>query len=84
LNKLRLIPGGTDAVIVDLGLPDRSGDALIAELRSIYPSMPVIIASGRGADDLRERFKGIPSISFVSKPYNAEGLRAAMRAIGIY
>lgn len=83
LNKLRLIPGGTDAVIVDLGLPDRSGDALIAELRSIYPSIPIIIASGQGMNDLRKRFKGIPSIGFVSKPYNAEGLRAAMHAIGL-
>ncbi|HEX3943589.1 MAG TPA: response regulator [Rhizomicrobium sp.] len=83
LNKLRLIPGGVDAVIVDLGLPDRSGKALIAELRSMYPSLPVIIAGGQEMDDLREQFKGIPSISFVSKPYNAEQLRAAMRAIGI-
>ena len=83
LNKLRLIPGGVDAVIMDLGLPDRSGETLIGELRSIYPSLPIIIASGQGTDDLREQFKGIPSISFVSKPYNAQALRAAMRVIGI-
>ena len=37
LNKLRLIPGGVDAVIVDLRLPDRAGDALVRELRSIVP-----------------------------------------------
>ena len=83
LNKLNLIPGGVDAVIMDLGLPDRSGKALIEELRSLYPSLPVIIASGQVADDVRKQFKDIPSVSFVSKPYNAEGLRAAMRAIGI-
>jgi DNA-binding response OmpR family regulator len=70
-----------DAIILDLGLPDRSGEALIAELRSIYPSLPVIVASGQG--HLGDQFKGISSISFVSKPYNAEELRAAMRAIGI-
>ena len=40
LNKLRLIPGGVDAVIIDLGLPDRDGAALVPELRSIYPSLP--------------------------------------------
>ncbi len=57
LNKLRLIPGGVDAVIMDLGLPDRSGEALIAELRSLYPSLPIVIASGRGTDDLRERLQ---------------------------
>ena len=26
LNKLRLIPGGVDAIIIDLGLPDRTGE----------------------------------------------------------
>jgi PAS domain S-box-containing protein len=57
LNKLRLIPGGVDAVIMDLGLPDRSGETLIGELRSIYPSLPIIIASGQGTDDLRDNSK---------------------------
>ena len=35
LNKLRLIPGGVDALVVDMGLPDRNGDALVREVRSI-------------------------------------------------
>ncbi len=83
LNKLRLIPGGVDAVIIDLGLPDRTGGALISEIRSIYPSLPVIIASGQGAAALRDQFKDLPSISFVSKPYSAGQLRAAIRAVGI-
>jgi DNA-binding response OmpR family regulator len=83
LNKLRLIPGGVDAVIVDLGLPDRNGGALIPELRSIYPSLPIVIASGQGGADVRKQFKDLSSISFVAKPYTADGLRAALRAIGI-
>ena len=83
LNKLRLIPGGVDAVIIDLGLPDRDGAALIPEIRSIYPSLPIVIASGQGGVDLRKQFKDLSSISFVSKPYTADGLRAALRAIGI-
>jgi PAS domain S-box-containing protein len=83
LNKLTLIPGGVDAVIVDLGLPDRPGDAFITELRSIYPTLPVVIASGRGEKQLREAFKDARLISFVGKPYTAAALRAALRAIGI-
>ena len=37
LNKLRLIPGGVDAVVIDLGLPDRPGDVLVREIRSLFP-----------------------------------------------
>jgi CheY-like chemotaxis protein len=47
LSKLQFIPGGVDAVIVDMGLPDRKGADLVREIRSIYPSLPVIIASGQ-------------------------------------
>ena len=56
LSKLQLIPGGVDAVIVDMGLPDRKGEDLIREIRSIYPSLPVIIASGQANNHLRSLF----------------------------
>jgi DNA-binding response OmpR family regulator len=83
LNKLQLIPGGVDAVIVDLGLPDRKGEDLVREIRSIYPSLPIIIASGQAMHHLRSLFPDMDSISFVAKPYTAEQLRAALRATGI-
>ena len=84
LNKLRLIPGGVDAVIIDIGLPDRTGDALVRELRSIYPSLPVVIASGRGREDVQNLLKGMSKITFLNKPYTADELRAAVRAVGIH
>jgi CheY-like chemotaxis protein len=83
LNKLRLIPGGVDALVVDMGLPDRKGDALVREVRSIYPSLPIIIASGQGRGELRQLFEDMASITFVQKPYTSEDLKAAIRAIGI-
>jgi DNA-binding response OmpR family regulator len=83
LNKLRLIPGGVDALVVDMGLPDRKGDALVQEVRSIYPTLPIVIASGQGRQELRQIFKDMATIAFVSKPYTSEELRTAIRAIGI-
>ena len=83
LNKLRLIPGGVDALVVDMGLPDRKGDVLVQEVRSIYPTLPIVIASGQGREELRKLFKDMASITFVSKPYSSEELKTAIRAIGI-
>jgi CheY-like chemotaxis protein len=83
LDKLRLVSGGVDAVVIDMGLPDRKGDALVREMRAIYPSLPIIIASGQAEIELRHVFKGIASMGFVSKPYTSEGLKAAMRSVGI-
>jgi CheY-like chemotaxis protein len=83
LNKLRLVPGGVDAIVMDIGLPDRRGDSLVHEIRSIYPSVPIVIVSGLGQKDLREIMKDIPMVKFVNKPFVAEDLRAALRDVGL-
>jgi DNA-binding response OmpR family regulator len=83
LNKLRLIPGGVDAMVIDMGLPDSKGDALIREVRSIYPSLPIVVASGQGAAEMRAMFKGMISVAFVNKPYTGDELKTAIRTIGI-
>jgi CheY-like chemotaxis protein len=81
LDKLRLVPGGVDAVVVDLGLPDRKGDELVREIRAIYPSLPIVIASGQ--NDAGYLLKDEPSIAFVRKPYTSDQLKAAIRSVGI-
>jgi PAS domain S-box-containing protein len=83
LNKLALVSGGFAAVIVDIGLPDRSGDDLVREIRSIHAALPILVATGRGAKDVREIFQGAKHIGFVGKPYRAEDLYGALRALNV-
>lgn len=83
LNKLRLIPGGVDAAIIDMGLPDRRGDTLVQEIRSAYATLPIVIASGRDSEDMKTLFANAPAVAFVSRPYNSEELRSALRSFGI-
>ncbi|HLH50476.1 MAG TPA: response regulator, partial [Roseiarcus sp.] len=83
LNKLRLIPGGVDAAIIDIGLPDRKGDALIPELRALFPSLPVVIASGQDEGALREQVKSETNVSILPKPYTKDQVAAALREIGV-
>ena len=83
MNKLALVPGGVDAVILDIGLPDRSGEMLSREIRAIHPSLPIVLATGHGASTLREAFKGETAIGFVQKPYAAQDLLRALWALGI-
>ena len=84
LNKLRLIPGGVDAVVIDLGLPDRPGDVLVREIRSLFPAMPVVLASGAHQAELQKLAKEQPHIAIVGKPYTAQTLIAALRILGIH
>jgi PAS domain S-box-containing protein len=83
LNKLALMSGRFAAVVVDIGLPDRKGDDLVREIRSRDSSLPIIVASGQGTENVRELFRYEKQIAFVSKPYVANDLYAALRELRI-
>lgn len=83
LDKLQSANGEVSAIILDIGLPDRSGDVLTREIRAIYPSVPIVLATGH----LRSEFKSVVDdhhgIAFLSKPYSADGLISALREAGV-
>jgi DNA-binding response OmpR family regulator len=62
--------GAIAFAMVDLGLPDRPGEELVSELRGLYPTLPIIIASGKGAAAVDGGVRSLANISFVSKPYD--------------
>jgi signal transduction histidine kinase/DNA-binding response OmpR family regulator len=83
LNKLRLVTGGFSGAVVDMGLPDRRGEDLLRELRVLYPTLPIIVASGQDRETLRQTFGGDPRMAFLGKPYAAEDLFEALRSLSI-
>jgi PAS domain S-box-containing protein len=83
MNTLGIVPGGVDAVVVDMGLPDRRGDALIREMRALHPSLPVVLATGADSNELRSLFKGEERIAFVTKPYTERELLMALSSLGL-
>jgi FixJ family two-component response regulator len=73
------LEGDVAAAIVDMGLPDASGDVLVSELRAIYPKLPIVVSSGQSEALLLERFKGHERLGFLTKPYAMEQLERARR-----
>jgi CheY-like chemotaxis protein len=67
--------------VVDLGLPDRPGEELIAELKMLRPGFPIIIASGHSEEALRKRIKVDEHVTFLSKPYDLAGLQTAINML---
>jgi hypothetical protein len=67
LAKVRGASGRFDAAILDMGLPDRPGDQLAAELRAIRRDLPLLIASGYDSRDLQQRFAGDRRIAVMAK-----------------
>jgi DNA-binding response OmpR family regulator len=83
LNKLALVPGGYTAAIVDIGLPDTKGEDLIREIRATYASLPIVVATGKGSEDVHEIIRGVGHTTFVGKPYRAGDLYGALRELGV-
>jgi DNA-binding response OmpR family regulator len=69
-----------DLLLLDLGLPDINGLALVTELR-LHWSGPVIIVSGRG--EATERAVGLElgADDFVTKPFDLRELLARIRSV---
>jgi CheY-like chemotaxis protein len=82
-SKLALLEGEVAAAILDIGLPDATGDGLVRELRGIYPELPIVVASGESQAALLDRFKSYERVGVLGKPYTIAQLEAALRSIGV-
>jgi signal transduction histidine kinase/CheY-like chemotaxis protein len=69
--------------IIDLGLPDRRGDELVADIRATRPDLPIVLATGYAGDNLHQRFAQDARLAVLSKPFRPDSLLAALRRFGI-
>jgi len=71
---------GADLVVLDLGLPDRDGQAVLADLRT-WSNVPVIVLTAR--DDEAEKVAALDAGAndYVTKPFGVQELMARIRAL---
>lgn len=69
-----------DLVILDLGLPDREGHEVLAELRQ-WSSVPVLMLSVRDAEKEKVRALDRGANDYVTKPFGIQELMARLRAL---
>ena len=82
LAKLNELPD-LAAVIIDLGLPDRPGDQVAAEIRASRSELPILIASGRSERELKERFRIDGRVGIVVKPFTGPMLYETLEKLGV-
>jgi DNA-binding response OmpR family regulator len=73
--------GGVDLVLLDLLLPKRDGLEVLAELRKLRPTLPVIILTARGSEEDRVRGLKLGADDYVVKPFSARELLARIEAV---
>lgn len=69
-----------DLVILDLQLPDMQGESVCAELRKLYPELPIIMLTGKVAT--AEKVQGFTAGAddYITKPFVTEELLARVKA----
>lgn len=70
-----------DAVILDLGLPDKDGMQLLAFIRAADQAMPILILSAR--DSIEHRLSGLQSGAddYMIKPFDLRELAARLHVL---
>ncbi|GGK78228.1 response regulator transcription factor [Amphritea balenae] len=73
--------GGFDAVVLDLGLPEKNGLAVLQEIRAEQVAVPVLILTAR--DSWQERVDGLKAGAddYLGKPFHLEELQARLEVL---
>lgn len=69
-----------DIVVLDLGLPNMSGEAVCAELRKAYPELPIIILTAKDTTPDIVHGLDLGADDYISKPFIADELLARVKA----
>ncbi len=76
----RLATEGAELVILDIGLPDREGHDVLAELRQ-WSQVPVIMLTVRAGEAEKVRALDAGANDYVTKPFGTQELMARIRML---
>ena len=69
-----------DLVVTDLMMPEMDGFELLTYLNNNFPSIPIIVMSGYGNAETKNRLKSQDSLVFLDKPVRLKDLEEAIFA----
>ena len=79
-EALTLLGGrAVDAVLLDLGLPDRDGLELIPAIRAVS-AVPILVVSARGEVAEKVAALDLGAADYITKPFDGDEVRARVRA----
>ncbi len=75
------VNGPADLVILDYHLPKRDGLEVIAEIKKVHPSVPVIVLTGYLSPESEKQFNELGANKIFPKPFNYRTLLEAVKTL---
>jgi CheY-like chemotaxis protein len=73
--------GDPDAVVLDLHMPGIDGRSVLQQLRTLHPSLPVVVFSGHRAEDVEEEMLHQGATAFIQKAFSLHQLGLALQEV---
>ncbi|MBN2432445.1 MAG: PAS domain-containing protein [Acidobacteria bacterium] len=68
-----------DCILLDLTMPNLSGEKTYLELQRIRPGVPTVIMSGFAAEEINDRFPNEAAVGFLQKPFQLASLSLCLQ-----
>lgn len=83
-SALELLSVGTfDAAIIDVALPGMRGDQFARVCRRMFPSMPIVLATGMEGSEIDTPVPVDANLAVIEKPYDFAELRECLERLGL-
>lgn len=68
-------------VVLDLSMPEMSGEEVLRQIRCVFPDLPVVISSGYADAIVGVRVRSTHQVDYVGKPYEPDTLVERIRSM---
>lgn len=69
---------GLHAVLLDLSMPEMTGDVVAEQITALLPHIPLILMSGYQPEMVAQRYQHLGLNSFLQKPFSRDALYTAL------
>ena len=70
-----------DAVVLDLCMPELDGRSVLQQLRTLYPSLPIVVFSGCRTEEVEEAVLNRGATAFLQKAFSLDQLGLALQEV---
>ena len=70
-----------DAVVLDLRMPELDGRSVLQQLRTLHPSLPVVVLSGHGTEEVEQELLNRGASAFIQKAFSLDQLGLALQEV---